>query len=159
MPDLDGPGHLLVHPGRGEHDMGSYFPDIFLGDFRFFRKIDGITHLKSAGDGHHLFPDPGKRQKGNKIIFRGTGVDFHQVLTHGQQVIMGKEDPFGQGRGPGGIEEQGHVRGLSLGDQLFKEPGVFLVQFPSFLHHFFQTDQQRVVIIPHPFGIIPDDFF
>ena len=107
--DLDGPGHLLVHPRRGEHDVGADLPDVFLGGFRFLGEIDGKTHLKPAGDGHHLFPDPGKGQKGNEIVLGCAGVHLHQVLAHGQHVVMGKERPFGQGRGPGGVEEQGDV--------------------------------------------------
>jgi hypothetical protein len=54
--DLDGAGHLLVHAGRGEHDMRADLADVGLGGLRCFGEVQRVTHLKAAGDRHHLPP-------------------------------------------------------------------------------------------------------
>ncbi len=86
--DLHQTRHFFVHARRGEHHMGADFANIFLGGFRLFRKVDRVTDLQAAGNGHHLLADPGKRQIGDIVIRVLAGVDSHQVLPHGQHVVV-----------------------------------------------------------------------
>ncbi len=136
-------GHALVQPRRRKHDMGPDFADVFLSGVRLFGEIQGVAHLKAAGDGHHLLADPGKGKIGDKIVRVVAGVHGHEVPAHGQHVPVAQQRAFGQGGGTRGVEQQADVVAVALVDQIFEEirfPGIqFLPQFLDLL----QADEER----------------
>ena len=124
---LDISNHLLINARRSEHDMGADFTDILLGGLRFFREIEGEPGLNPAGDRHHLLPDPGKGEVGDKIICFKVGIDPHQILAHGEHIIMGEKGSFRKGGRSRGIEEKTDIVSFSLRDRdLRRDPGSFL---------------------------------
>jgi len=58
--DLNGTGHLFIHAWGSKHNMGAYFPDVVLRRFRSFGKVNGVSHLQTTGNRHHLLSDPCK---------------------------------------------------------------------------------------------------
>ena len=102
--DLHRTGHLLIHARRGKHDMRADFADVLLGGFRLFGEVDCVTHLQTAGDGHHLLTDPGKRQVGDIVITVLARINGHEMLPHGEHVVVRKQSPLGQGGGARCVE-------------------------------------------------------
>ncbi|VTR68568.1 hypothetical protein DESC_710064 [Desulfosarcina cetonica] len=159
MLDLHGAGHLFVHARRGEHHVGTDLPNILLGGLGLLGKIDRVADLKPAGNGHHLLADPGKGQVGDIIVRVVARIHGHQVLSHGEHVVVGQQRPLGQRRRSGGIKKQGHVIAMPAMDHLREEIGLRLFQLAPQVHQGVVADQAILMIVAHPLGVVPNDLF
>ncbi len=157
--DLNRTGHLLIHAWGSKHNMGAYFPDVVLCGFSLLGKIDGVSHLQTTGNRHHLLSDPCKRQVRGIIIRGQAWIHRHEVLSHAQHVIVGEQCPFGQRSGARGIEKERHFIAMALVDYLPEQLWLLLFKFPTQLLNLLEAYQIVLIIISHPFGIIPYDFF
>ena len=139
--------------------MGADLADVFPRRGRLFREIQGVPHLETAGYGHHLLPDPGEGKVGDKVVRVIARVYRHEVVAHGEHVPVAQEGSFGKGRGPGGVKEEANVVAVSLVDQLLEQIGFLAVQFFAQFLNLVDADQEILGVVPHAFGIVPDDSF
>jgi len=111
--------------------MGADLPDVVLGGFRSLGKVDGVSHLQTAGNRHHLLSDPCKGQVRDIIIRGKAWIHRHEVLSHGQHVIVGQQCSFGQRRGARGIEKERHIIAMAFVDHLPEQLWLLLFKFPT----------------------------
>jgi hypothetical protein len=139
--------------------MGPDLANVFSGRCRLFRKIQGVSHLKATGDGHHLFPDPGEGKVGDKVVRIATGIHGHEVVSHGEHVPVAQKGAFGKGSGARGVKKEANFITVPFLDHLLKKRGFLFVQFLSQFLDLIDADEKILVVVAHALGIIPDDFF
>ncbi len=149
--------HSFIHSRGGKHHVGADLPDIFLGKIGCFRKINSIPHLKATGYGHHLLPNPSKGKVGNKIIRIIAGINRHEIAPHGQHIPVGEERALGESRCARCVKKKTDVVAMPFIDHFLKQVRFLFVELPAQFLNLFHTDQKVLVIISHPFGIIPHD--
>src|SRR4030042_4112574 len=71
---------------------------------------------------------------------------------------MGEEGTFRKSRRSRGIKKEADLISLSFHDQILKKTWLFFIYFFSNLHHLFDADENWVIIVSHPFWVIPDHF-
>ena len=130
-----------------------------LGRLDALREVDRQSEQQSACYGHHLFADPGEREKGDKLVGIVLGVKCAEVGRHGDEILVGQHRQLRKSRGSRCGADPRHIFRFRIFHVPFELSGMILFVALPDLDDVGKIGEQVRIVFGHPLRVVVDDLF